>query len=462
MKQKSLLLLLAVLTVAATVYFIARKGPTAASKSADLLVKVIEAPLAVTIHAPGELQARRSEKIKGPDGLRTLGIYQVTIANLVPEGTVVQKGQFVASLDRTELDSRIKESQTEIEKITTQLDQAKIDTAIEMRSLRDQLTNVRFSMKEKELTLELSKYEPQAVRQQAVLDLERSQRELDQLENKLDLTKEKSIAKIQEINASYRQQEFKLNRLLEFQGQMNVLAPKDGMVIYVRDWNGKRGPGSQVSAWDPVIAELPDLSEMITKVYINEVDISKVLPGQKATITVDAFPGEKFPGYVISKANIGEQVRNFDTKVFEVIVLLEEIDSLLRPAMTTGIDILVDSIPTCLQVPLESIQGDSVSYVFKQTKTGFVKQEVVTGSSNDLNIAIAAGLTAEDVVSLSAPANADKLSFVYLNPEEKQNAIAAMAEAAAARMKIQQEMAKTINVGDLPADEGSGGMFIVF
>jgi hypothetical protein len=166
--------------------------------------------------------------------------------------------------------------------------------------------------------------------------------------------------------------------LLELQGGMTVTAPKSGMVIYVRDWNGKRGPGSQVSAWDPTIAELPDLSEMITKAYINEVDISQVMPGQTARITLDAFPGKEFSGMVVSKANVGEQVRNFDTKVFEVIVLLNSIDSLLRPAMTTGLDILVDSLPTCFQVPLEAIQTDSLSFVYKKTNSGFVK----TGGSD--------------------------------------------------------------------------------
>ena len=428
----------------------------------NLLVEVKEAPLAVSIHAPGELQARRSEKIQGPDGLRSVGLYQVTIANLVPEGTVVQQGQFIASLDRTEMDSKIKESQTEIDKINTQLDQAKIDTAIEMRDLRDQLVNVRFSMKEKELSLELSKYEPEAIKQQARLDLERSQREMDQLENKLKLTKEKSIARIGEIDASYRQQEFKLNRLLELQGRMTVTAPKSGMVIYVRDWNGKRTAGSQVSAWDPVIAELPDLSEMITKAYINEVDITKVLPGQKAKISIDAFPGKEFDGMVLTKANIGEQLRNFDTKVFEVILLLNSVDSLLRPAMTTGLNIKVDSIPTCLQIPLEAIQVDSVSFVFKKSKTGFVRQEVVTGPSNDLSICIAAGLEAGEQVSLNSPPDADKLDFVYLDAAKKVSAKTKLEEELAARNKIQQEISKTIKPDDLSQEGGEGGSIIIF
>jgi multidrug efflux pump subunit AcrA (membrane-fusion protein) len=461
MKRPQLLAYIGIPVLALVSFFVFRQ-PAESGPSDNLIVKAKDAPLAMSIHAPGELQARRSEKIKGPDGLRTVGLYQVNIANLVPEGTVVEAGQFIASLDRTEMDGKIRESQTEIDKIITQLDQAKIDTAIEMRGLRDQLVNIRFSMKEKELTLELSKYEPEAIKQQAKLDLERAQRELNQLENKLILTREKSIAKIGEISASFRQQEFKLNRLLELQEKMTVNAPKSGMVIYVRDWNGKRGPGSQVSTWDPVIAELPDLSEMITKAYINEVDITKVLPGQKAIVTVDAFPGKEFSGMVLTKANIGEQVRNFDTKVFEVIILLHSIDSLLRPAMTTGLNILVDSIPGCIQIPLEAIQVDSVSFVYKKERTGFIKQEVVTGPSNDMSICIAAGLNTSDEVSLSTPVQADKIGYVFLDPSEKQSAKANVETSLAERMKIQQDKAKTVKSDNVAQDNGSGGMFIIF
>ncbi len=450
----------AVCVLVAGYFVFGRKA--ALAESGEVLTKVKENPLAVTIHAPGELQARRSEKIKGPEGLRSVGIYQVTIANLVPEGTLVQPGDFIASLDKTELDSKIKESQTEIEKITTQLDQAKIDTAIEMRGLRDQLVNVKFEKQEKQLTLELSKFEPAAIRQQAQLDLDKAQREYDQLVTKLSLTKDKSVAKVEEINASYRQQELKLNRQLDVQKQMTVLAPKAGMVIYIRDWNGKRGPGSQVSAWDPTIAELPDLSEMVTKAYINEVDISKVLPGQKANVTIDAFPGKDFPGMVVSKANIGEQIRNFDTKVFEVIVLLQRQDSLLRPAMTTGINILVDSIPGCLQVPLEAIQVDSISYVFKQTRNGFVRQEVVTGPSNDMNICIAAGLEEGDIVSMSVPAQGEKLRLISLDPQKKEEVTARLADELATRTKAQQEVAKTIKMEDAQSQDNSGSVYIVF
>ena len=461
MKTTHLLTIVFVLAgAAAAYYFFGSQG--ASKESAELVVPVKEAPMTVDIKASGELQARRSEKVKGPDGLRTVGLYQVTIQDLVPEGTVVNAGEYIASLDKTELDGKIKESQTEIDKITTQLDQAKIDTAIEMRAQRDQLINLKYAMEEKEVTLELSKYEPKAIQQQARLDLEKAKREYDQLETKLELTKEKSIAQVEEINASYRQQEFKLNRLLEFQQKMTIMAPKDGMVIYIRNWNGKRGPGSQISAWDPVVAELPDLSEMITKAYINEVDISKVMPGQFARVTVDAFPGKEFRGMVVSKANIGEQVRNFDTKVFEVMVFLQEQDSLLRPAMTTGIEITVDSIPTCLQIPLEALQSDSVSFVYKQVKGGFVKQEVLTGPSNDVNMSIALGLEKGDIVSLNVPDGADDMKISYLDPIEKEEMHSRLQKDYAARLRKQQEIAATIQQEEFRSDDSGGDMIIFF
>ena len=70
------------------------------------------------------------------------------------------------------------------------------------------------------------------------------------------------------------------------------------MVIYARNWNGKKEPGARISAWDPIVAELPDLSDMISKTYVNEVDISKVRVGQEVDIKVDAFPDKKYKNYL--------------------------------------------------------------------------------------------------------------------------------------------------------------------
>ena len=73
-----------------------------------------------------------------------------------------------------------------------------------------------------------------------------------------------------------------------------INAPSPGMVIYVREWNGKKkGVGSQWNTWDPTVATLPDLTQMESQTYVNEVDVRKLSVGQKVSISLDADPTKK-------------------------------------------------------------------------------------------------------------------------------------------------------------------------
>ena len=121
----------------------------------------------VRVTATGELSAKRSVKIRAPQGMNAAGIWETTITDLVAEGSLVNEGAYVATLDRTELANKMSTIQTEIEKIQTQLEQARIDTAIELRGIRDELVNLDFSKQEKLLYLDQSGYEPQSVIQTA-------------------------------------------------------------------------------------------------------------------------------------------------------------------------------------------------------------------------------------------------------------------------------------------------------
>ncbi len=57
-----------------------------------------------------------------------------------------------------------------------------------------------------------------------------------------------------------------------------ITAPAQGMVIYKREWNGtKRKMGSSINPFDRRVATLPDLSSMISKTFVNEIDESKVI-----------------------------------------------------------------------------------------------------------------------------------------------------------------------------------------
>ena len=194
----------------------------------------------IKVTTTGELDAKSSQEIYGPDGLRSIGIWQVKISEMIPEGTVVDSGQYVATLDKTEISNKLKDIQTELEKLESQLTRTRLDTTLELRSARDELINLKFAEEERQITLDQSKYEPPASIRQAEIDLQKSKRSYEQAVQNYKLKYSKAKATIGEITASYDQSKRKYQMLMSVLDEFTVKAPKTGMLIYKRDWNGKK------------------------------------------------------------------------------------------------------------------------------------------------------------------------------------------------------------------------------
>jgi hypothetical protein len=141
---------------------------------------------------------------------------------------------------------------------------------------------------------------------------------------------------------------------------------------------------------------------MLSKTYVNEIDVSKVKTGQKVEIVVDAFPEKSYSGVVTSVANIGEQLPNADAKVFEVLIKVNGSDPILRPSMTTGNKIITKTINDVTYIPLECVQAgpDSIPYVYLKKGS---RQVVVLGESNENNVIVEQGLEPGVQVYLSTP-----------------------------------------------------------
>ncbi|MBS4060081.1 MAG: HlyD family secretion protein [Bacteroidetes bacterium] len=413
---------------------------------------VIEAPVKkglfiISVTTTGELEAKSSEKIFGPSptSLRDARIWQLKIDDIIPDGSIVDSGDYVAQLDRTELTNKLKDQQIEIEQFENNFIKTQLDTTMDLRTARNDLVNLRYAMEEAQIAVDQSIYEPPATQRQAQIELDRAQRSYDQAVRNYSLRYEKAVANMSEVSTALRKRQTEYEKFLLLSKEFNIRAPKAGMVIYQRDWDGKkRGVGATISSWENVVATLPNLREMITKTYVNEVDISKVKVGQSVEIGVDAFPEKKFTGQVIEVANIGEQLRNSNAKVFEVKIEVNEFDSIVRPAMTTKNIIITDQINDVMYVPLEAIHNlDSIQYVF----TGNKRQQVIPGKSNENEIIIRAGLVPEDKVRLVPPDNPEGFRLSMLSEDQMKRlqdddkkAEEAAAEAAAEREKERQEM----------------------
>lgn len=403
-------------------------------------VKVKQGKFEILVNVTGELKSLNSEDIMAPTELRgrTFRISDVKIQDLVPEGTVVDSGQYVAMLDRSALSNQLKSTEDELEMSNQSFLKTQLDTTLQLRELRNSLINLKFDMEEKQIVVDQSKFEPPATQRQAQINLDKTKRDFEQATNNYALKKNQAEASMREVSITLERKKRERQDMLNIMSKFVITAPKSGMVIYFREWSGnKRKVGSTISPWDLTVATLPDLSVMNSRTYVNEIDISKVKKGQTVRITVDAFPEKSFTGYVTEVANIGEQLPNTDAKVFEVVIRVNEFDPILRPSMTTGNQILTTSFDSVKYIPLESVHSnDSISFVY--TRKG-KKQIIVPAEMNENHIIIEKGLDADEEIYLSTPDKPEKFSIagVELIPIIKQKA--AIKKAEKERLRQQQE-----------------------
>ncbi|MBG0859777.1 MAG: efflux RND transporter periplasmic adaptor subunit [Bacteroidales bacterium] len=422
----------AVIVIAFTALFIFNKL-TSKRDEVSVFTEVKKGLFEITVTNAGELYAEKSVEIKGPEigsgddhgpgqgggrqgpqqrGGDHMRVADFKIQDLVPEGTLVKEGDYIAQLDRTSYDNTLKDALENLKTLQANLEMKILDTAVTLTNLRDDIKNQTYVVEEAKITLQQSIYEPPATQRQAEISLNKAERSLEQLKKSYTLRRAQALRDIARQKQLLEDGTALVNSLQDFLSKFRITAPSPGIVIYKQEWNGsKRKTGSTVNAFDRIIATLPDLSSMISKTYVSEIEVSKVQPGLKVNINIDALPGKTFTGTVTSVANIGEQLPNSDAKMFEVLIQVDGSDTDLRPAMTTWNKIIIKSFNDVNYIPLECVQAgaDSIPFVYKRNKT---KQIVVLGDFNDKNVIVRQGLEAGTSIYVVPPAETSRFRVV--------------------------------------------------
>ena len=415
LRKRWLPLLIAVLVIGGPVAWY--KWPaTASAAEATLTAPVKQGNFKVVVTTTGELRARKFVQVTGPAQAQSVNVYQTKIASLIPEGSVVKAGDVIAELDRAPVATKNADVTLALQKAQAEFTTAQLDSALNLAVAREEVRTAEYTLEEKKIAKEQAQYEAPSIKRQAEIDFEKAQRALAQSKRNLETKTKQAVAKMSSVGADLGRQQNQLKAIQDVMGAFTIRAPTPGMVIYIREWNGKKkGVGSQWNAWDNAVATLPDLSQMESQTYVNEVDVRKLAVGQPVQITLDADPSKRLPGKVTEIANVGEQRPNQDSKVFEVKIEVLKADTTLRPGMTTANAIETASIPNTLSVPLEALVVEGgYSYVYKKDGRRVVKQMIETGTTNDNEIVVRQGLTKNDHVLLTPPADKTGIKTVTI------------------------------------------------
>jgi RND family efflux transporter MFP subunit len=422
-----------------TTYLLARDKATGES---TLVAQVKRGDFNVTVTTSGELRAPKFVQVTLPSNAVQAQVFQpMKILSLVQEGTVVKEGDKVAEIDRAPFATKQQEVSLALQKVEAQYEQAMLDSTMKLGKAREDMKTMELTLEEKKIAKEQAVFEAPSVKRQAELDYEKAQRAMAQAKVDYKTQTEQAMAKMREVGADRDRQKNLLNNIMNVMAALTITAPAPGMVIYVKEWSGKKKTtGSSVNPWEPAVATLPDLSIMESLTYVNEIDVRKLRVGQTVTVTLDADPSKELVGTVKQVANVGEQRPNSDAKVFEVVVNIEKPDTALRPGMTTGNAVSTQSLKDVLYIPLDAlVVEEGIPVVFKQDGTQVIKQEVATGAMNDDEVVIVKGLEEGQTVLLSPPLNRNELTVHRLPGSENMPAPGATGDTAQRRTVPQNE-----------------------
>ncbi len=366
--------------------------------------------LEAVVSGRGEINGEKSVKIELDPTLQDydLRVWSYKITNLIQEGKKVVKGDFIAQLDQSELMNNMRLRMTEKEKVDADLKNAIIDSTVSLTAKREEIANALLDLQYKQIDLDVSKFESGAQQRKAQMEYQKAEIALDKRKRDyvLDQNRWKVRIRRHEENTKYL-----AGILAKFQkaiGLTHITSPGNGIVMIDEDFLGKKlTKDSQISTWRPTLAQLPDMSSVIVRTYIKEIDITRISRGDSARITVDALPGKVLTGKVSKIANMGEARSGFDMNAFEVIIRLDHSDPDLKPGMTCNNDIIVSKYNQVLLAPLKAVfKENKISYVYVQDGSTIIKQPIEAGAENDQYVVVRKGLNEGDRVLLYAP---DKL-----------------------------------------------------
>jgi len=411
MSNKKILLIAIPAVLLLVIYFAFRKGEIDYNQ---VTVNVQRGTFNALIFSSGQLESEKSESINIPEKLndRNLRIWELAITHMVEEGTVVDSGDYVATLDHKAVEEQIKLAQDDMDKMLSEYEDSKIDSNLNLSNQRDVIVNARLDLTEKKIIVDESVYESPSIRKKASMDLDKAQRKLEQEQKAYGLKKQQEVNKVERKYINYRQVSERSGELQKLFDALEITAPKAGIITYYKyPWGEIIKTGSKVGPYSSIIASIPEMSNLISRTYINEIDISKVKVGQNVKIGIDAFPDKQLTGQVTSVANIGQAMPNSDAKVFEVKIKIFGQDKDLKPAMTTSNAIDAGLFKDTLMVATDAVfENDSLKFVYLG-KDNPVKQIVWLGDENENYVLVNKGLKEKDVVWLSEPKDAADLKF---------------------------------------------------
>jgi HlyD family secretion protein len=420
------------------------------AKVAEFRLEIVE---------PGEVESAENVEIKSK--VKSRGSGGVSILEIIPEGTLVKKGDFLVRLDDAGLQKELLRQRISVHQANANLVKAQADVEAAKLALQEylsgtfrqneeQLESAEFVAKENfrraeeylaySQKLAAKGYVSEAQLEADQFAVEKAVKELDLAQTRLEVLRTHTQkAKVNDLNASIlttearlesarNSYELELTQEREIEDQIvncTILSPADGEVTYA-NVNNKGvviAEGEEVRE-NQTIIRLPDSSRLLVQAKINESRVEQVKTGMKCRITIDAIRDVELEGSVQSVSDYPwpafdryrAHIKEYGTKI-----IINDAPKGLRTGMTAKVTILSELIEDALQIPLPAVfrkKGQAYCLVAGEEEE-LELREIELGPNNMSHAVVRSGLQEGESVVI----NPDPFRENYEPSEDKELAL---------------------------------------
>ena len=221
---------------------------------------------------------------------------------------------------------------------------------------------------------------------------------------------EQSGAQLGQAHSGLAQSQAMLNRLRDVLRKTTYTAPIEGVVTYIAVRVGENVvPGIQ-NATGSYLMTISNMSVVTSEVMVDETDITSVMLGEAADVTIDALPGKYVKGTVTEVgtqavlrssglASTQSTTGNQEAKDFKVVVTLDNPPDGLRPGLSSTAKITTAQKKSVITIPIQALAV--------RTKKDLDEAARQAGRNPDDSITLAAGRPASDGASAGSSTSKD-------------------------------------------------------
>ena len=387
------------------------RNKLAADRQGDW-VRTTRGDLVTGVDVIGTLAALDSGSF-GPPQLND--VWDFKIAMMAPEGSEVTKGTPVVGFDTTDLQKRLEEKSAEAEQARKEIEKQKADLSLKREDERLNLSEAEATLRKAQLKLEAP---PDLVgakeRKQVQLDYELAKHQVATIRDRIISLEKAATAQIALLESKRQRAAAVVAETQSSIQQMTVIAPRNGTIVYVTNWRGdKKKIGDTCWRMERVI-EIPDLSRMIAKGDVDEVDAGKIAVGQRVTLRLDAHPDEEFHGTIQKAAKTVQyqQQQRDPLKVLKVEIVLDRSDpAKMRPGMRFQGTVELRRDRAVVLVPRNAVYvSPRGPYALRRGWFSVAEVPLRLGPQNDKSVEVLSGLSADDRVLVKSEKKAEAKS----------------------------------------------------